>query len=553
MGAVTEDATAAARAETQATFCATLVDEWARAGVGHAVVAPGSRSTPLALALAGDDRIAVHVHHDERCAAFMALGVGVATGLPAIALCTSGTAATHFHAAVVEAHHAGVPLLVCTADRPPELRDVGAPQTIDQTHLYGAAVRWFFDPGAADEAMRDVVAQHRGALGARDRAVRAPPGRCTSTCRSVSRSSARRDCCRPVGAAARRGPRGPPTRWAPPSTSRPSMAWSSWAVAVRCRPMVMAGRCSPMPCRAGPAVASATPTRCCARQPSRRSSRPTSSCGTGVHPHPAWSTSGSPARVRRELVGGTSWIDAAHTAAVVGHRAFGLSPARPGWLERWLALDDAAEAAIAAVLADHPEPTEPGTARTLLAALPDGAHLVVASSMPVRDLEWYARPRAEVTVHANRGANGIDGTMTTAIGVALATGAPTAALVGDVAFLHDSNALVGIADRGIDLTIVVVDNDGGGIFSFLPQAATLGSERFEQLFGTPHGVRPEELAAAHGLVSLTVDAADGLPLAIEASAAAGGTRLVVVRTDRAANAKLHDELNAAVAAAVRAR
>ena len=139
---------------TQSTFCATLVDEWARALLTHAVVAPGSRSTPLALALAGDERFTTHVLHDERAASFAALGIGLATGLPAVLLCTSGTAATHFHGAVVEAHQAGVPLLVCTADRPPELQDAGAPQTIDQTHLYGRAVRWFADPGVPEDARR---------------------------------------------------------------------------------------------------------------------------------------------------------------------------------------------------------------------------------------------------------------------------------------------------------------------------------------------------------------------------------------------------------------
>ena len=141
--------------DTAATFCATLVDEWARQGVRHAVVAPGSRSTPLALALARHDAFEVHVFHDERSASFAALGIGSASGVPAVLLCSSGTAGTHFHGAVVEAHQSGVPMIVCTADRPPELRDVAAAQTIDQTNLFGTAVRWFHDPGvpSRDAAM----------------------------------------------------------------------------------------------------------------------------------------------------------------------------------------------------------------------------------------------------------------------------------------------------------------------------------------------------------------------------------------------------------------
>ena len=135
-----------------ATFCATLVDEWARAGVRHAIVCPGSRSTPMALALAADDCLAVQVVHDERSAAFLALGVGLATGIPAVVLTTSGTAAAELHPAVVEADLSSVPMIVCTADRPPELQDVGAPQTIDQVHLYGRSVRWFAAPEVPDDA-----------------------------------------------------------------------------------------------------------------------------------------------------------------------------------------------------------------------------------------------------------------------------------------------------------------------------------------------------------------------------------------------------------------
>src|SRR5690606_16510783 len=132
-----------------------LVDEWVRRGVEHAVVAPGSRSTPLALALVADGRLRVHVHHDERAAGFVALGIGKATGVPALVLTTSGTAAVELHPAVVEASYADVPLIACTADRPPELQAVGAPQTIDQAHLYGRAPRWYADPGVADDATRD--------------------------------------------------------------------------------------------------------------------------------------------------------------------------------------------------------------------------------------------------------------------------------------------------------------------------------------------------------------------------------------------------------------
>jgi 2-succinyl-5-enolpyruvyl-6-hydroxy-3-cyclohexene-1-carboxylate synthase len=178
------------------------------------------------------------------------------------------------------------------------------------------------------------------------------------------------------------------------------------------------------------------------------------------------------------------------------------------------------------------------------------SELVVASSMPMRDLEWYATPRTDVRVHANRGANGIDGTISTAIGVAVASGHPTAVLLGDIAFLHDSTALVGIKQRGIDLTIVVVDNDGGGIFSFLPQATSLDDETFEQLFGTPHGVKAEELAAAHGIASLTIEDPAAFPSAIRSTMTSGGVWLVVVRTERAANVKVHQELNDAVARAL---
>jgi 2-succinyl-5-enolpyruvyl-6-hydroxy-3-cyclohexene-1-carboxylate synthase len=246
----------------------------------------------------------------------------------------------------------------------------------------------------------------------------------------------------------------------------------------------------------------------------------------------------------------SSWRDPGHRAAMVTTGSLSMPEPKAEWLEQWRDVDGVAEATIAAELARDERPSEPHVARSVLAALPPSGRLVVASSMPVRDLEWYARPRHDVVVHANRGANGIDGTIATAIGVAVATGAPTAALLGDIAFLHDSTSLVAVRSRGIDLTIVVVDNDGGGIFSFLPQATEIERARFEQLFGTPHGVKVEELAAAHGIASLIVEAPEMMASSVHSTLDAGGVWLIVVRTDRATNREVHARLNAAVAAAL---
>ena len=224
-----------------------------------------------------------------------------------------------------------------------------------------------------------------------------------------------------------------------------------------------------------------------------------------------------------------------------------LAPLEDGWLARWQRAEVAAQAAITTVLAAHPEVTEPGLARDLAALLPDGAALVVSSSMPIRDVEWFAQPRHGLGLHANRGANGIDGVTSTALGVALARGAqPTACLLGDLALLHDSSGLNGLADRPCSLTLVVIDNHGGGIFSFLPQAAQLPVDRFEQLFGTPQPVDIHALAAAHGIPRRDVATAHDLAPSLAAATAEGGVRMLVARTDRAANVAMHEELAAAV-------
>ena len=561
-----------------ATFCATLVDEWVRSGVTDAVVSPGSRSSPLALALAAaasERRLRLHVQLDERSAGFMALGLGLATGRAAVVVTTSGTAAVELHPAVVEAHHARVPLVACTADRPPELRDVGAPQTIDQTRLFGPAVRWFADPGPPVEEL----AHTWRSLASRAviEATGPPPG-------PVQLNLAFRE---PLVASAGPLPAGRPggRPWhdvvpAPARADHDGVA----SVASRLRRrigVVVAGAGIERPegvlvlaHTLGWPVLADPRSRCRLPDPAvvAHADAIVRAAGPELYPEvvlrlgepPAsrvlsdWVTASGATEVVVHAVGG--WSDPSRTAAVtvatepgrwcleLAAACEGHAPATP-WAARWRTAQERAAAAIAGVLAGHPEPTEPAVARDVLAALPEDATLVVSSSMPVRDLEWYAEPREGVRVLANRGANGIDGVVSTAVGAALA-GGPTAALVGDLAFLHDSNALLGLGRRGVDLVVVVVHNDGGGIFSFLPAADLVPAERFEQLFGTPHGVDPAALAAAHGIATTVVDArAELVPTVVEA-VAARGARVVVVRTDRAANVALHRELHDAVAEAV---
>jgi 2-succinyl-5-enolpyruvyl-6-hydroxy-3-cyclohexene-1-carboxylate synthase len=557
--------------DVQATFTATLVDEWARAGVADAVVCPGSRSTPLALALADHPGVRVHVHHDERSGGFLALGLGLASGRPSVVLTTSGTAAAELHPAVVEADLAAVPLLVCTADRPPELRDVGAPQAIDQLHLYGRAVRWFGDPGVPDAAGAD-----------RWRAFAA---------RAVTAALGPRPGPVHLNLPFREPLVGTPGPLPPARDDRPWVAAAEpgdGAVALDVpggvagrRGLVVAGAAPVDPDLLG-AVAAALGWPIVA-EPLSPAWRP----GAVAHLDALLRSPRAAAALRPDLVvrlgdpsssrvvnewlaaagahevvaGAPGWSDPAATAATVTgaapdavlrslRDAAGAGAPEDGWLGRWRAASAAAEGAVARALAGLPGPNEPGVARSAVAALPDGARLVVSSSMPVRDVERYAAPRTGLTVVANRGANGIDGVVSTAAGVALGSGAPTALLIGDVAFLHDSNGLLGLDPRGADLTCLVVDNDGGGIFSFLPQARALPAERFEQLFGTPHGLDLVALAAAYGVSARRLDAGADVGAEVAEAVAKGGMQVLVVATDRAANIEAHRAVDDAVAHAV---
>lgn len=563
--------------DVAATYCATLVDEWTRCGLTDAVISPGSRSTPLAVAFAESPSVAVHVHHDERSASFLALGLARATQRPVAVVCTSGTAAAQFHAAVVEAHQSFVPLLVLTADRPPELQGVGAPQTIDQRDLYGRAVRWYCEPGppAAGGApwWRDLARDAwMRAFGERPGPVHLDLAFREPLLGTPGDLPAERPALPVVATGARWG------------LADERLAGLATAFAGR-RGVVVAGdRAASCPedavalhrmaAHLGWPVLADGPSGCRLEVPG------TITAVDALVRHPPAGEALRPEVVLR--VGGLlaskvlhRWLSASG-ALQIGADRYGMcpdpdgvladslhvdvatladqlrrtvhTPAPPQWRARWVAADLDARAAIDAVVERHTEATEPGVAIDVAAGLPDGSTLVVSSSMPVRDLEWYASARDGVRIVSNRGANGIDGVVSTAVGVALA-GAPTALLIGDVAFLHDTNGLLGLVRRGVDLVVVVVDNDGGGIFSFLPQRAQLPDARFEQLFGTPHGVDLAALAAAHGVPAERVATRTGMQAALAGALTRGGARLVVVETDRSANVALHDELHAAVAAA----
>jgi 2-succinyl-5-enolpyruvyl-6-hydroxy-3-cyclohexene-1-carboxylate synthase len=217
------------------------------------------------------------------------------------------------------------------------------------------------------------------------------------------------------------------------------------------------------------------------------------------------------------------------------------------WLDLWDTAESSAQKSINAALADEPGLSEPGVARALYGLLPEASNLVVSSSMPIRDVEWFAAPRTGLRVHANRGANGIDGVVSTAVGIALATRQPTTLLIGDIALLHDVNGLIGLVSREIDLRIVVIDNNGGGIFSFLPQAQNLESSKFEKIFGTPHGVNLKMVAQAHQIntheVANMSDFAEVL--------SQRGPWLARVVTDRQENVKVHERINQMVASNLR--
>ncbi|WP_328329793.1 2-succinyl-5-enolpyruvyl-6-hydroxy-3-cyclohexene-1-carboxylic-acid synthase [Kribbella sp. NBC_00382] len=567
-------------------FATVVVDELIRSGVREAVLAPGSRSTPLALALAAadrDGRLRLHVRIDERTAGFLAIGLIRGTGLPVPVVTTSGTAVANLHPAVLEASHSGLPLIVLSADRPPELRGTGANQTTDQLKVFGDAVRLFHELGTPSKQVGQVAywrSQIARAVSTAVGARTADPGPVHLNCPLV-------EPLVPTGDG----------DWPEPLDGRTTGPWTSVhatgaqpsAVAPGPKTVVVAGDGASQAARlaaeagnwplfaepssrarTGPAVISSYRLLLAATSQAATSSAATSSAAaaaptsSAVTASPALSSLG--AEIERVIVFGHPtlsrpvskllarpdvevivvaptglWPDAAHRAASVVTGLEVIGSDQTDWLDRWQHADQLARAAMDKVFAGGL--SGPVIAAVLGEVVGADGMLVVASSNPVRDLDLA--PVVPIRTVANRGLAGIDGTLSTAVGAALANAGATYALVGDLAFLHDSNGLViGPAEPRPDLRIVVLNDNGGGIFATLEQGGGDHADYFERVFGTPHNVDLAALCAATGTPHQLVETADQLREVLARTVA--GIDVVEVKVDRSTHRDLHAELHQAI-------
>ena len=593
------------RTNRNTALASAMVEELARCGVTEAALCPGSRSTPLALALLREPQIRVTTIVDERSAGFFALGAAQASAAPVVVVCTSGTAAANLHPAVCEADESGVPLIVLTADRPPELRGIGAGQTIDQLKLYGSAVRWFCEVGThdADDAgllhMRSVAC--RGyALAAGD--PRPGPVHLNVAWRDPLGPEPRKGEITATSALALRGRGSAPLTEVLAARGQPAAdELDRLAELVRHSRggLIVAGRIPD----GGLSSAIVEFARVCQFP---IIAEPTSQLRFGPHDRDLivdsydaiarWSTGGAgvlptaadyipPNPLAPDLVlrfgemptskALRSWLAFLHPRQVIFDPRYGWNePTRAAdlivrvaghldrvpvelagrlgdhrapdhWLEDWRAADEAATRAVAAELLNIPGPTEPHLQLALADAYADGDLVYTASSMPIRDQEAFLPGRpADVRFLANRGANGIDGLISSGIGAALATGRPAWIVTGDLGAFHDTNGLALVREIESPLRIVVANNDGGGIFELLPQAGQIGRAEFEAAFGTPLGIEFERLAALHGIPYRRVE-----KLA-ELGEAAAETALIEVPVSRTSTVSLHRRLGDAASAAV---
>jgi 2-succinyl-5-enolpyruvyl-6-hydroxy-3-cyclohexene-1-carboxylate synthase len=576
-----------------AALASAFVEELARCGLRRAVIAPGSRSTPAALALWREPAVEATVIVDERSAGYFAVGAAQASGRPVAVLCTSGTAAANLHPAVCEADESGVPLLVLTADRPPELRGIGAGQTIDQLKLYGSAVRWFCEAGTHDAD--DAGLLHMRATACRAWAAaagdpRPGPAHVNLSWRDPLGPEPRPEDVTAASKLALAGRGEQPLtavpRPGPPAPSDALIDVVAGHLRDERRGVIVCGRQSD-PALAEPLTALAA----AAGYPVL--AEPTSQVRLGRHdrslvvsgydaiarakpealvPDVVWRFGEMPTskalrtwlgslEVARQIVvdGSFGWNEPTRHAAVIVRvdpvalvagvaSRVSATPSVDGWAEGWRAADAAVADAFAAGIESFEAVSEPAVHAALGELYRDGDLVYTASSMPIRDQEAFLRtgPTA-VRFLANRGANGIDGLISSGIGAATASGAPTWILTGDLGLHHDSNGLAALRHASAPARIVVLHNDGGGIFELLPQAGQLERGEFEALLATPAGLDVAKLAELHGVPHRRVERLEDL-----AEAAGSGTAVIEVPVDRRGDAELRRRLNAAAIEAVNA-
>ena len=555
-----------------------FVDELARCGMTHAVTSPGSRNAPIVLALAAQQGVRAVSVVDERAAGFVALGLAKRSGRPVAVTCTSGSAAANLMPAVVEAREARVPLVVLTADRPPELREVGAGQSIDQVKLYGAHAKWFVEVGN-HEPSRATAVHHRalacraywtaaegrpgvvhlnfplreplapveeeldgadweGRAGGEPWVVReAAPGGGGAAAAASEAAPAASEAASLPGSAATRLPHAARGAIVAGFGAPPAAA----ALAERLRWPLLADATSGL--RGGSEATVAhydvllrIERFCGAHRPDfvlRVGDLPTSK------PLRAWLAGAEQWAVDPHA----TWQDPAHDASrVLDALPGGGEPAEPAWLDSWRRAD----ALVPAALADTPDPFEPRVWAAVAEAAPPDALVWVASSMPVRDVEAFVPARPDPPLYlANRGANGIDGTLASAAGAALAHGGPAYVLLGDLALLHDLGGLLAARRAGAELTVVCANNGGGNIFDYLPVAGVADPRAFEEHIVTPSGIELERVAALAGMEYRRAETAGAVRAALEQ-----GPALIEAPTERARNVALHRELRERVEAAL---
>ncbi|MEQ8718152.1 MAG: 2-succinyl-5-enolpyruvyl-6-hydroxy-3-cyclohexene-1-carboxylic-acid synthase [Acidimicrobiales bacterium] len=558
---------------TGLTSARALVAGLVREGVGDLVVSPGSRSALLAIAADARADARVTVHLDERSAGFFAVGLASAARRPVALICTSGSAAANYLPAVVEAHHRGIPLVVVTADRPPELRDWGAGQTIDQIGLYGRHVRWFAElpvageagPGWFERTGRRAVAVASGIrpgpvhLNAPFRDPLHPDGEVEPTAEHFSAPSARTrgadaaDIDLLVALAER--PRGmlvvgPADLDAHAAVAiRRFSAKTGWPVIADVGSGVLPGD--------GAAVLGSGDHLFAHRPDSidvivRIGPAPTSKAlNTWMADRPADEVVlvGDGGRWDEPSFTFTAALDAAPGALFDVATTRVDESADRTWSDHWRSISAAADTARRSALADGVF-GEPEIAATVGRAMGHDGVLWLSSSMPIRDADTFLaigdRPGR---VLANRGANGIDGIVSSALGAAAADVGPVVALLGDLALLHDLGGLLAGPRLGLSATFVVPNNDGGGIFSLLPIADSLPADSFGRLFHAPHGVDLAAIGAFPGINHTRVGDADGLVAALHGARSTGGIHVVEVPVDTAVAVRRRRAAMAAVTAA----